>query len=139
MGSISKESAMSEVKEKIDYAALYAEADKAGRAAAESIKPAPMVVSEADVFGKRLPEGKSWYVSEGVCGFAWVSVRPGSCGMAKWLKEKKGARIDSYAGGMRLSISAYGQSMERKAAYADAFAAVLCKAGIRAYGDSRMD
>jgi hypothetical protein len=110
------------------HADLYARADAAGRAAAEACTPTPMVVSGYE----------STPIMGGVCGFAWVTVRPGNSSFAKWLKSK-GARIDSYAGGMQLWISAYGQSMALKQAYAEAFAEVLQASDVKAYAGSRMD
>lgn len=65
-------------------------------------------------------------------------MRPATCGFAKWLKEHKGARV-GYQGGMEFWIRGYGQSMQKKEAYAHAFAKVVSEAGISAYGDSRMD
>ena len=124
---------------KVDYAALFVEADKAGSAAAEAMVPNAVVFQDSDLFGNPRPGGKSYYEADGVCGFAWVKVKPANCGMAKWLKEFKGARIDSYAGGLLFSVRGYGQSMQRKEAYAEAFAKVISAAGIKAYAQSRMD
>lgn len=124
---------------KVDFASLYREADLAGRKAADALTPTPMVVTDGDVLtGKPVPGARKFYVPEGVCGFAWVTVKPGNCGMARWLKKHKNASA-GYYGGMELWIDAYGQSMERKEAYARAFANVLNDAGINAYAGSRMD
>ena len=38
-----------------------------------------------------------------------------------------------------MSVSQYGQSLEKKEAFANAYAEVLSDAGVRAYVDSRMD
>jgi len=77
-------------------------------------------------------------VTAGVCGFAWVKIQPATSSFARWLKKNDLAR-KGYGPGIDISISAYGQSMTRKAAYAGAFASVLRDAGIRAHSQSRMD
>jgi hypothetical protein len=110
------------------HAELFAKADAAGRLAADACVPVPMVVSGYE----------DQPIMDGVCGFAWVTVRPGNSSFAKWLKANKGGRI-AYQGGMQIWISDYNQSMQRKSAYADAFAAVLRSNDVKAYGGSRMD
>jgi hypothetical protein len=84
-------------------------------------------------------EQKTYVVPGGVCGFAWISVRPGNSKFANWLKKNELGRRDSYEGGVKVWVSEFGQSMELKEAYAYAFAAVLQEEGLRAYAGSRMD
>lgn len=121
------------------FSAVWEKARTAGMEAGSNFNPTPMVVSEADVFGGRKPGGQSWYVSEGVCGFAWVKVTPGTSAFAKWLVKNKIAR-KAYNGGVDIWISWFNQSMERKTAMAEAMAKVFRdELGINAYGDSRMD
>lgn len=124
------------------FAALYAKAHEAGERAAEACTPTPMVVgTPTTLLGSDIDHSKpTYYVADGVCGFAWVVVRPANSSFANWLKKTakvRGGR--SYGGGCSIWISAYGQSMQKKQAYAGAFAKVLCEAGIKAYADSRMD
>lgn len=110
--------------------ALFAAADAAGKAAAAAVVPRPMIV---------IGDGRVYEpVMDGVCGFAWVKIRPGNSAAAKFAKANYGASA-SYSGGVDIWVSAYNQSMVRKEAYANAFAKVLRDAGINAYGDSRMD
>jgi len=110
---------------------LYHRADQAGREAAEAKVPTPMVVVGM--------QEERYHVPQGVCGFAWVNVRPGGSSFARWLK-KRGYAHTSYDGGVDVWVSAYGQSMEKKEAYARGFAAVLRESGIeKAYSRSRMD
>lgn len=80
-------------------------------------------------------------VEDGVCGFAWVLVKPGNSSFALWLKRTGKARTDSYYGGVSIWVSGFGQSMTRKAAYADSLAASLRKAfpDLRIHSMSRMD
>jgi hypothetical protein len=72
---------------KMDYAALFAAADAAGVIAAAALEPVPMVVCEADLFGKPVPGAQRYFVADGVCGFAWVKVRPATSGLRACLRE----------------------------------------------------
>jgi hypothetical protein len=124
---------------KTNFSALVAKAEAAGAAAAAACVPVGMVVSEADVMsGAPLPGGRSWYVADGVCGFAWISVRPANSSFGLWAK-KAGIAKPAYGGGLQIWVSGYGQSMQKKEAYAEAYAKVLSEAGIKAYAGSRMD
>lgn len=111
------------------FKALFDKAYAAGVEAAKACVPNPMVVSGM---------GKSYYVSEGACGFAWVKVCPGNSAFARWLVKEKLARA-SYSGGVDIWVHEYNQSIARKEAHAFAMARVLADAGIVAYGGSRMD
>lgn len=111
-----------------EFQRLYWEADKAGVEAAVKAMPTPMVVSGG---------GKEYYVSEGACGFAWIKFA-GNTPWGRWAKQNGIAR-SSYPKGLQIWVSEFGQSMDRKAAYAYAFAKVLQSAGIEAYAQSRMD
>lgn len=148
----------------MDHETLYRLAHAAGMAAAERMTPTPMVVQEhASVGDDDSPVTRQWYVPSGVCGFAWVIVRPGTCSFARWVAthDPDGNRIRKqdqqsdkhhlrytgnrpigqrgYRGGIQIWVSYFGQSMERKQAYARAFAHALQINGISAYADSRMD
>ena len=115
------------------FRAIYEEAQLAGRAAGELAVPEPMVI----VGYEHEP------VNDGVCGFAWVNVRPGNSSFARWLKKENLGRTDSYAGGVTIWISAWGQSYERKMAHAQAMAESLKShpllAGAKVYASGRLD
>jgi hypothetical protein len=111
---------------------LYAKAQAAGRTAGERATPTPMIVEQHQ------PIQQTYHVPEGVCGFAWVRVRPGTCSFARWLKLALGCGRDYY-GGMNIWITDHGQSLARKLAHAEALASVLREAGINATAHSRMD
>lgn len=127
--------------------ALYNKADLAGMDAGKAAQPVGMLVgTPKDLMGSLLgkdtgfdPTQPVYAVPEGPCGFAWINVRPGNSRFANWLKRQGIGSTDSYAGGVTVSVRAFGQSMTRKEAYANAFAAVLRDAGINAYASSRMD
>jgi hypothetical protein len=112
-----------------DHETIWRAADAAGRNAAESITPRAMIVEGM---------GRTYYVADGVCGFAWVNWKANTP-WGRWTKATGRTRKDSYLGGQTLWVSDYGQSMARKEAYAEAFAKVLADHGIDAYAGSRMD
>lgn len=113
-------------------ASLFDKAYAAGVAAAEAVTPAPMIVQDAQTGYVYEP------IMDGVCGFAWVNVRPGNSSFARWLKKERGA-TSGYYGGVNYRVGGYGQSYTRKSAFADSFAAVLTEAGITAYSEGRLD
>lgn len=128
------------VSAKVDYQELYDKAHAAGMDAVSKLNVVPMVVQErADPLNDNSPVRKQWIIDDGVCGFAWITVRPGNSAFAKWLKAKGLARIDHYEGGMKIWISLFNQSMQKKETYASAFAQVIRDAGIKCYSGSRMD
>lgn len=126
------------------YVSLYKVAKEAGAAAGRGAAPVPMVVgSGKSLFSSELdPSKPMYYVSEGVCGFAWVTVRPGNSKFANWLK-KRGYAKPAYGGGVSIWISDYNQSMDRKEAHAYAMAKVLREGladeRVSVYAGSRMD
>ena len=95
------------------------EAHLAGLAAAEALTPEPMTVVGRD---------RTFFVEGGVCGFARVEVRPRTSAWAKWLR-LNGWRSSDYFKCVALNISDFGQSMQRKEAYAAAFARHLTACG----------
>lgn len=116
---------------------LWVRAVAAAGDAWRACEPAPMVVTDA-------ARGQAWIVSEGVCGFANVIVRPGGSSFARWLSKNDLARPHYYGG---LSVSVYdlcadsrgSQSYDRKVAAARAAAKVLTEGGVRATVDARLD
>ena len=123
------------------FQALYDEANRAGHEAATNHTPRPMVVGTAIGLTNEIDKTKPmYYESEGLCGFAWVNIKPGNSRFANYLKKNNLARPDSYYGGVTIWVGAYGQSYERKQKYASAFASVLREYGIdKCYSASRLD
>ena len=111
---------------------LFTAAHIAGQVAADALTPRPMIVEDK-------ANGKEYHIPDGVCGFAWVKIRPAKGKFVSWLKSAGIGSTDTYAGGYQIWISDYGQSMDKKYAYADAFAEYLRNNGIKALADSRMD
>jgi len=119
---------------------LYDRANQAGIDAVQKATVIPMeVVQHANPLDDSSPVVRSWHVPDGVCGFAWVIVKPGNSPFANWLKKNNLARPDTYNGGVNIWISAYNQSAQRKETHAHAMARVFSEAGIRCYAGSRLD
>ena len=106
------------------YARIWKAALKAGEEAGKECVPRPIIVGDADLQGNMLPTGKKYYVPQGVCGFAWVIVRPGTSSFARWMRKYTNART-AYRGGTQHWIRFGGQSYEIKMAYAYAMAGSL--------------
>lgn len=122
-------------------------ANEAGKAAVEKLEVVPMIVGqETSLFSNVIDRSKpTYYVADGVCGFAWVDVYPANKGNTRDGKEERkllerfGFRKNDYEKTYQLWISAYNQSMQKKETYARAFAEVLRSNGLKAYSGSRMD
>ena len=122
------------------YWNVIEEAREKGNAAALNNKPTPMVVGEAkDLTSSEIDYSKkTYYVSEGVCGFAWIWFK-GNTKFGRWAK-KMGLAKSWYPTGLAIWVGEFGQSYERKMAYARAFAKVLNEYGINdAYASGRLD
>ena len=122
-------------------ATIYSEAHALGIKAGNECSPTPMVVGTPTTpLGNDIDYSKdTYYVSDGVCGFAWVNIKPARGGFVKYLKENDIGRKDSYYGGYTVWVSGFGQSLARKEAYARAFAKHLEQNGVTAIAMSRMD
>ena len=122
-------------------AGIYAEAHSAGMAAGNKSKPVPMVVGTPSTpLGNDIDYSKeTYYVADGVCGFAWINIKPARGKFVKYLKDNDIGRKDSYYGGYTIWVSGFGQSMTRKENYARAFVKILNDNGLKAYAMSRMD
>lgn len=122
---------------------LYAKAHAAGMEAFYAAKPVPMVVgTPKSLFSNEIDYSKpTEFVADGVCGNAWVIIKPARGKFVSYLKANRLGRAGDY-GGLHVrpkGEAAVSQSMQRKEAYCAAFARVLEEAGITAYSDSRMD
>jgi len=120
---------------------IYSEAHSAGLAAGHGCTPTPMVVGQPTTpLGNDIDyEKDTYYVADGMCGFAWVNIKPARGKFVKFLKDNDIGRKDCYYGGYTVWVSEFGQSMHRKENYARAFTSVLRENGLTAYNMSRMD
>jgi hypothetical protein len=114
------------------YEEAFSRAVSEGLQAGYDVMPTPMIVSGYE----HQP------VMDGVCGFAWVTVRPGNSAFARWLV-KTGRGRSAYGGGVQVWISAHQQSYTRKYAHAMRMANVLMDSGVvgnaRITYDGRLD
>lgn len=124
-------------KREID--ALYKRAHEAGIDAGVAKIPTPIVVERhANPLNDASPVVQSWFVPQGLCGFASIKF-PANTAFAKRLIEKGHAHKSSGTGAY-IWVGEFGQSVEQKEAYAQAFAKVLREAGIqKVYAESRLD
>ena len=108
---------------------IYADAHALGVKAGNECNPTPMIVGTPTTpLGNDIDYEKDvHYVSDGPCGFAWINIKPARGKFVKFLKDNNIGRKDSYYGGYTIWVSGFGQSLDRKSAYARAFAGVaLC-------------
>lgn len=124
---------------------IYVEAFEAGKAAAEAAIPTPMYVGTAkSLFDDSIDTSQPiYYVSEGVCGRASVTIRPARGALVTMLKAR-GIGYKGYYGGWTIPAWELGsprgsQSMERAEAAARAAAAVFASYDVKAYADSSLD
>jgi hypothetical protein len=115
----------------MNYQELHEEAPRQGQAALTAATPRPIAV-----FNQFNPQ-EHYTVSEGLCGFAWIRF-PGNTAWGRWAK-KAGIASSAYPTGLQIWVRDGGQSVERKEAYARAYAEVLNRAGITAWPESRLD
>ena len=124
---------------KTECATIYKEAYTAGIKAGNEVGVPKFVVgTPTTALGNDIDYAKPTYVLDGLCGFAWVKIFPARGSFVTFLKTK-GIGGKSYNGGYDIWVSEFGQSVDRKNAFAQAFAEVLNKYGINAYGQSRLD
>ena len=118
---------------------IYSQAHHQGNVAVEMANVAPMVVQQREnPFNDESKVIRQYLVNDGVCGFASVNVKPANSKFAKYLVANGLAR-KSYLGGVSMSVHQFNQSLQKKEAYAYAFASVLNEHGIKAHVESRMD
>ena len=117
---------------------IYAEAYEAGLLAGKDADTPKFVVGDAIGLSDKIDYSKKTYILDGLCGFAWVTISPARGAFVNWLKTQ-GIGSKGYYGGYEIWVREFGQSVDRKSAFAGAFAEVLNKYGITAYTGSRLD
>jgi len=111
------------------YQEIIDQAYKAGIEAGKNARPIPMYVIDQGIPIDR--------IDDGACGFAWIAF-PGNTSFGKWAK-KQGLASSHYPSGLCIWVNEFGQSVDRKSAFAGAYAKVLKENGIDAYSGSRLD
>jgi hypothetical protein len=118
---------------------IYQQAHYNGNVAVEMASVTPMVVQQREnPLNDSSKVVREYFVNDGVCGFASVTVKPANSKFAKYLVAN-GLGRKGYGGGVCMSIRDFNQSLQKKEAYAYAFASVLNEHGIKAYVESRID
>ena len=117
----------------ITVAELAELAHRKGMEAGNKAIPAPMVIVDGE--SKEVID----VVDDGLCGFAWINIRPARGAFVNYLKARQWGDVNTYSGGYDIWVSQFNQSMTRKHAYAVAFAEVLNRYGIKASASCRMD
>ena len=125
----------------MDAQAIYEQAHAAGCKAWEDCSPNPVTWGMAkSLVGNEIVPGTESTCTEGLCGFAWIIVKPARGPFVTYCKRNDIGRKHVYPGWY---IGARGpfdsQSIERKEAYAYAFAGVLREHGVNCYVGSRLD
>jgi hypothetical protein len=123
---------------KRECAYIYKEAIKAGLKAGHEVGVPKFIVGDAIGLSDEIDYSKPTYVLDGLCGFAWVNISPARGAFVTYLKSI-GIGSKSYHKGYEIWVSEFGQSIDRKTAYARAFATVLQSYGIDARIGSRLD
>lgn len=123
-------------KIKYDPAKVYEEAHTAGLEAMAATTPTPMVVSDDPNYMKTR---NTYYVPQGMCGFAWIEGIRANSSIGKWLVANGKGRRSEFSPGVTVWVREGGQSYELKSAYAAAFEGVLKSYEIRCFAGSRLD
>ena len=124
----------------------WAEAKRAAEAAAQAATPTPILVGTPTTpFGNDIDPSKPvYYEAGGLCGFAWLTVRPARGALVSLLKEAGIGHL-AYGGGWYIGAGDLSptaratQSVQIKEAAVRAAARVLQDANINATASSRLD
>jgi len=135
---VAKQEAKKKALTKTQCRNIYREAYEAGLNAGKDADTPKFIVGDAIGLSNEIDFSKKTYILDGLCGFAWVNISPARGAFVNWLKAQ-GIGSKGYYGGYEIWVREFGQSVDRKAAFASAFAEVLNKYGINAYGQSRLD
>lgn len=125
---------------------IFSEASTAATAAFHAAKPNPVIFGQAkSLFSNEMVPGTEEYVADGVCGFAWVRIKPARGEFVKFLKSRNIGDKGVYGGytisAYEIGIPGFSQSMERKEAGCKAFVDVIKKyfPNMSIWVESRMD
>ena len=123
---------------KRECARIYKEAYAAGLIAGKEVGVPKFIVGDAIGLSNEIDYTKKTYVLDGLCGFAWVNISPARGAFVTYLKSRELGH-KAYYGGYEFFVHEFGQSVDRKSAFAGAFAEVLRSYGIPASAGSRLD
>lgn len=120
------------------YSAFIEKAHQAGMAAGEVVQTATMVVGvpTTPLSSDIDPSKKVYMVPDGICGFAYLNTA-GNTPFGRYCK-RLGWR-PAFRGGLFTSVRPFGQSLERKTAYAQAWVASMQESGVSVSYETRVD
>src|SRR5690606_11417507 len=84
------------------YDQIIKDARQAALEAFHNAKPVPMIVGQAIGFTNQIVPGTEEFVVDGVCGFAWVRIKPARGPLIKYLKDN-GIGEKAWNGGWTIS------------------------------------
>ena len=126
----------------MNYSEIHNDCHAAGMAAGIKHRPVPVLVGQGtSLFSTEIDYTKQTFLlDDGACGYAWVTIHPGNSKLAREFT-KLGIARKAYGGGVQIWVSEFGQSVDRKEAYAYAYAEKLREltGEDRIYAGSRMD
>jgi len=127
-----------------DWRSIYQQAHTAGQVAADAAIPTPMLVGTAVGLSDTIDTSKPVYIVRGgLCGFAYIIVRPATGGFVRWMREQQIGYKHYYGGwsvpARPLTPPDLSQSVEIKEKYAHAFANVLREHGINCSVETMLD
>jgi hypothetical protein len=118
---------------------IFEDAHNKGIAAGNECTPIPMIVeTRKNMADDDSPIVKQELIHAGVCGFVYLTI-PARTNFAKFLIENKLGKKRSHGPGVTYWIRHFGQSYEKKKAYATAFAFHLIDNGINCRMEARID
>jgi hypothetical protein len=117
---------------------IYVEAYEAGLNAGKDADTPKFIVGDAIGLSDEIDFSKKTYILDGLCGFAWINISPARGAFVNYLKSRQ-VGSKGYYGGYEIWVREFGQSVDRKTAFARAFCDVLHKHGINASVGSRLD
>ena len=85
-------------------------------AAGHGFTPTPMVVGTPTTpLGDDIDYTKdTYYVSDGLCGFAWINIKPARGKFVTWLKGADIGRKDNYYGGYTIWVQSSDRVLREK-------------------------
>ena len=126
------------------FATLWKEACEKAEQASSSANPHPeggkyIVQEHINPLDDSSPVTQQWEMPNGLCGFAWIMIRPGNCAFANWLKKNTEHKYSDYHKGVMIFMHHGNQSIVRKEAAASAMAKVFHQNDIECSVYSRLD
>lgn len=103
---------------------VYEQANIKGMNAGCQYIPEPMIVgTPKTLFGNEIDYEKPiHYISDGVCGFAWIELGHANHKFCKWLLKHNYAHKNISRAGITIWIHDHNQSLDKKTAHASAMA-----------------